>query len=60
MADAKSDDRQMLRNLAHVLHEQRKRELERPAVTDQHILRAMLGKPLHTPDAPPVQPRKAG
>jgi hypothetical protein len=53
------EDHEMLKNLAHVLFQQKQRELQRPAITDQDILRAMLGKPL---DRQPLetQIRKAG
>jgi len=50
----------MLQNLAHVLYEQRKQELKPPAVTDQHILRAMLGKTWNQEPTEPAQTRKAG
>ena len=60
MSQNPSPDHQMLQNLAHVLYEQRKQELKQPAVTDQHILRAMLGKPWNPEAAEPAQTRKAG
>lgn len=61
MASVNPNDPQLLRNLASALREVEKQTDQRPklpAVTDEDILRAMLGKP-RTADGPkPV--RKAG
>ena len=56
-----SNDPRMLRNLATALREVEKQADAKPklsSVTDQDILRAMLGKPWNAPRAEPV--RKAG
>ena len=61
MATANSNDPNMLRNLAAALRNAEKQADPRPrlpAVTDEDILRAMLGKPWNTHRTEPV--RKAG
>lgn len=61
MANLNSNDPQLLRNLASALREAEKQSDQRPrlpAVTDEDILRAMLGKPRRTDGPKPV--RKAG
>jgi hypothetical protein len=61
MSAEQSNDPRMLRNLAAALHEVGKQGDSKPKlaeVTDEDILRAMLGKPWNTRRAEPV--RKAG
>lgn len=49
-----------LKKLAELLRECQEHLPKAPAVTDQHILRAMLGKPWGLPQAAPQEIRKAG
>lgn len=61
MPAEQSNDPRMLRNLAAALREAEKQGDNKPRlpqVTDEDILRAMLGKPWNTRRAEPV--RKAG
>jgi hypothetical protein len=61
MASVNPNDPQLLRNLASALREVEKQTDQRPklpTVTDEDILRAMLGKPRTADRTTPV--RKAG
>ena len=61
MAAVNPNDSQMMRNLASALREAQKQTEQRPTlppITDEDILRAMLGKPWKTRSDKPV--RKAG
>lgn len=49
-----------LKKLAELLRECQALMPKAPAVTDQHILRAMLGKPWGLPEGASEQIRKAG
>lgn len=51
-----------LKALAKLLREHPQEERKSPAVTDRHILAAMIGKPwwLTDDDGPPTEVRKAG
>lgn len=49
-----------LKKLAELLRECQAQMPQAPAVTDQHILRAMLGKPWGLPEGAPQEVRKAG
>jgi hypothetical protein len=49
-----------LKHLADSLRESQPEAPKAPAVTDQHILRAMLGKPWGISDPLPQDVRKAG
>jgi hypothetical protein len=60
MTQDPSDDKEMLENFAQALQEVRPADKRVPPVTDQDILRAMLGKPFNAGDAEPLPIRKAG
>jgi hypothetical protein len=49
-----------LKNLADLLRESQPETPKPPAVTDQHILKAMLGKPWGIGETLPQNARKAG
>lgn len=49
-----------LKNLANLLRESQPETPKSPAVTDQHILKAMLGKPWGIGETLPQDARKAG
>ena len=61
MSQEDPGNHEALKNLAHLLREHRPEEPKAPAVTDRHILAAMLGKPwCGDPDERPAEVRKAG
>lgn len=60
MSQSDAGDLEPLKNLANLLRECEAQPSDKPAVTDQHILRAMLGKPWGLPQSAPRDVRKAG
>ena len=60
MSEDQTRDLEPLKNLANLLRECESQPPRRPSVTDQHILRAMLGKPWGLPESTPQDVRKAG
>ena len=60
MSEDQPRDPEPLKNLANLLRECEAQPPKRPCVTDQHILRAMLGKPWGVPESAPQDVRKAG
>jgi hypothetical protein len=61
MSQDQPGNHEALQNLAHLLREQHPEEPKAPAVTDRHILAAMLGKPWWgDSDKRPAEVRKAG
>ena len=60
MPQEQAGELEPLKNLANLLRECEAQPPKRPCVTDQHILRAMLGKPWGLPESAPQDVRKAG
>lgn len=60
MAADQSFDKEPLKKLAELLRECQAHMPKSPQVTDQHILRAMLGKPWSPQESLPQEVRKAG
>jgi hypothetical protein len=60
MAADHPGDEQIWQNLAQVMNEHRRLAQKAPLVTDQDILRAMLGKPWSPQNPEPASARKAG
>jgi hypothetical protein len=61
MSQDDAGNQEALRNLAQVLREQTHEEPKSPAVTDRHILCAVLGRPWSgPPQEPAAEVRKAG
>jgi hypothetical protein len=60
MSEDQKPNNEPLKNLADLLSDIEKEPARTPGVTDQHILRAMLGKPWGLPASAPQDVRKAG
>ena len=60
MSQAPIGSQAALKNLADLLRESQPETPKSPAVTDQDILKAMLGKPWGIPQPLPEDARKAG